>query len=574
MDQQRQEYQGLLEDGKLNSLRQLLIGLDNHELERLQLLIRDPHAFAAEISDLLPYAIRRLVEKGEITIESLLPIIEDTMHKSVQRNPSKLADILFPVMGPAIRKAVSEDLKRMIAAINTSLEAGLSPKSIKWRLQALMSKRSYTEIVLANTYIFHVSHVFLIHRESGILLHQEVAAESQNLESDMISAMLTAIRDFVKDSFHGDENANLENVQVGTMNIFVEQGPYAILAAIVEGNPPADFRLTMTETIEAVHFNHAADLEKFEGTTKIFLHTSKFLKNCLVRERKKKKNTLPWPLIILLLLIVGLISWFSYQHYAKRHAFQKLISQIENTNGYHITQAKKDGKTYHIKALRDPDAINIDSLLNSSKLPRENIHTNFEKFISLDSSILISRAIRHFQPPESVNFSIENQVLIVTGTANSEWIKFLNDNFYKVTGINEIDISRLNESKHEAPNLDWIIPEIERKTFVFDINVTDLDASQKMSFDSLVKAAIYLDDFNQLNNKSLKIYVRSYTSRRGNLEANLRVAIRRAEAFAELLRKAGLKEELLEAQVKFVEETHQNAMLRSVQFEVFEKTEE
>ena len=151
-----------LELGRLSELRHLVTGLTQAELERLQKLISDPHEFANEISDLLPYSIRKLIEKGEFSVDELQPFIEDAMHKSVQKNPTKLADILFPVMGPAIRKAVSEDLKKMIASVNSTIESGISPKSIKWRFQSLMSKRSFAEIVIANTYIYHVRHVFLI----------------------------------------------------------------------------------------------------------------------------------------------------------------------------------------------------------------------------------------------------------------------------------------------------------------------------------------------------------------------------------------------------------------------------
>ncbi|MDO8898611.1 MAG: hypothetical protein Q7V19_13255, partial [Bacteroidales bacterium] len=91
----------ILEAGKLNELRNLIIGLDHQELERLQNLIRDPHIFAEEISELLPYSVRKLIEKGELAIDSLQPFIEDAMHKSIQNNPKRLADILFPIMGPA-----------------------------------------------------------------------------------------------------------------------------------------------------------------------------------------------------------------------------------------------------------------------------------------------------------------------------------------------------------------------------------------------------------------------------------------------------------------------------------------
>jgi len=564
----------LMESGKLHALRQLILGLDQQDQDRLHLLLRDPHAFADEISELLPYAVRRLVEKGEITVDSLMPIIEDSMHKSVQKNPGKLVDILFPVMGPAIRKAVSEDIKRLIASINTSIETGLSFKSLKWRIQALLSKRSYTEILLANTYLYHVSHVFLIHRQSGILLHQEAANDSQQLESNMISAMITAIRDFVSDSFHNREDTSLDTIQVGLMNIFIEQGPHAIIAAIVEGNPPADFRLTMTEAIEAIHFNMAPEIEKFDGDTAIFIHSSKFLRTCLIRERKQRKARPPLAFIGLLILLFILISWVGYGYITNRRQIRALQEQVNNTPGYHLSSVKKKAGKYWFIGLQDPDATPFNEIVASSTIDSNKVKGEFEAYLSLEPEILVRKALNRLQPPPTVFLKTQGTVLEVTGAANQDWVEKLWANIFKITGISELDDSKLRVNHTEEPDLDWIIPEIEQKSFEFDINITEIDSLQFNAFQDLVQAALLLEQYNQTHHTLLRIIVYSYTSHDGNVEANLRVALRRAEHFATLLYQAGLKEELLEAHVKFVEEGQSPSLIRSVQFKVIDKNKE
>ncbi|MDP2235111.1 MAG: hypothetical protein Q8J88_01640 [Bacteroidales bacterium] len=564
----------ILEAGKLNELRNLIIGLDHQELERLQNLIRDPHIFAEEISELLPYSVRKLIEKGELAIDSLQPFIEDAMHKSIQNNPKRLADILFPIMGPAIRKAVSEDLKRMIAAVNANLEAGLSPRSFKWRLQALLSKRSYTEILLANTYIFHVSHVFLIHRETGILLNQEIAAESTDLESDMISGMLTAIRDFVQDSFKSAASGSLDVVQVGDLNILIEQGPHAIIAAIVEGQPPADYRLTLTETVEAVHFNHATDLEKFDGATKVFVHTSKFLKNCLQKEKKEKKSNVPWPLIFILTIILGLIFWLTYLNFDRNKRFNDFVEKLDELPGYHITKTEKRNRNFFVYGLRDFQAGTYDSLLAQSRFDSSRLKLQLEPYISIEPAMVLKRADEIINPPSSVIINYAAGNLFLSGTASEEWVNQAIENAYKIYGVTNLDTSRLNQKTDiPQPDLEWIIPAIEKYTFIFEMNVVSLSAKQQQQFDSLVQAAVHLDDYNNMYNKKMAIYVRSYTSRTGNVDANMRVAVKRAESFASLLKDAGLRDELLEAQVLFTEDVNVSQMLRSVRFEVFEKIE-
>lgn len=581
METSKNQHTGELQDqAELNSLRKLITGLGQKELERLQLLMTDPHEFSEEISELLPHAIRTLLSKGEITTDDLLPIIEETIQGSIQQNPRRLADILYPVMIPAIRKAVKEDIKKMLASVNASLESGFSVKRLKWRLQALLSKNTYAEIVLANSFVYHVSHVFLIHRDTGLLLHEERSAESETLEANLVSAMLTAIRDFVKDSFKDKGSGTLEEIQVGSLNIMIEQGPYAIVASVVDGQPPLDYRETLSETIEAVHYNHLNDLQQFEGETESFAHTSRFLQNCLIQERKEKKGSVfPWPLFLIVMLLLLSLSWMFYGKYNRQTVFKNFVKQLDETPGYYITKAKLRFNTYTISGLKDPEAKPFDAIIADNNLQNTKIIYSFEPYASLDEGLVLNRAMRQLNPPDEVEMTyFQSGLLKLTGKAPADWVYATSKQYLHILGVIKIDTSELNVSQKNTfseittQNLSWIIPIIENYSFVFDVNAVSLDAEQQQQFDSLVSAAIFLADYNQLYNKNMAILISAYTSRGGNTQANLDVANRRAAEFVKLFEEAGLTNELIDIQIVFAEDIEEEVPLRSVTFKVIVKT--
>ena len=53
---------------------------------------------------------------------ALAPTIEEAITASVQKNPHPLADALFPVIGPAVRKAIAASLSAMLESLNRTVE--------------------------------------------------------------------------------------------------------------------------------------------------------------------------------------------------------------------------------------------------------------------------------------------------------------------------------------------------------------------------------------------------------------------------------------------------------------------
>lgn len=559
---------GGLSEVKMNELRKMIIGLDTEDLRRLTLLINDPEAFAEEISGLLPHSLKIMLDNDKISYAALIPLVEEALKDSVRKNPKTLADILFPVMMPAIRKAVAEDIKQMIDSLNSTLENGFSAQRIGWRFKALFSGKSYAEIVLSNAYIFRVKQVFLIHKKTGLLLNS--ASDNQNpvaKDADMVSSMLSAIKDFVQDSFNVDQENELSTIQVGQFNIWIEQGPGAIVAAIVDGDAPLSLRIVLKETVEKIHLKQSYDLDKFEGDVDKFKKTDPYLENCIINEQKKKKKKKPVILIVLLLIILGLTSYWIYAFIEKEIRIEKLEDALKAEAGIVITDDENvNGKTV-FEGLRDPLATNPRVIAKQHNVDTSEVAFNLKAYISLDSKMILQRANAILRPPKSVVLSFYNGILSASGEADEDWVSNALKKYTSILGVNRFDKTGLfiltNKSKVEKRILS-----IEEYYFVFKYKTVQLNESQKIKFSNLIDEVNTVLDFNFSQDSVPVMVILAHTSYEGNKEANKNVAFDRAQQFINLMINAGLPMEVLVPKTDFIEEIEEDYPVRSVSFKV------
>jgi OOP family OmpA-OmpF porin len=189
------------------------------------------------VADLLPEAIALRAGRDRHLARALAPTIDGAISESVRRRPREIATAIFPILGPAIRKAIAETLAGLVNSINSGIEHSLSPRGLKWRIEAWRTGVPYAQIVLRHALVYRVEQVFLIHPENGLLLSHASAPDS--LRRPLVSGMLTAIRDFVADSFAREREAGgLRRFSVGELTVMVEQGPRALLAAVIRGQAP------------------------------------------------------------------------------------------------------------------------------------------------------------------------------------------------------------------------------------------------------------------------------------------------------------------------------------------------
>ena len=122
--------------------------------------------------------------------------------------------------------------------------------SLRWRWEAMQTGRTVAEVALSHSLVYRVEHVFLFNRDSGLLMLARSHAASSAQHLDVIPGMLTAIQDFVRDSFGLPEGAGLRSIRFGEYMVLVEHGAFASLAAAIRGTPPPDFQLTLAEALE------------------------------------------------------------------------------------------------------------------------------------------------------------------------------------------------------------------------------------------------------------------------------------------------------------------------------------
>ena len=189
-------------------------------------------------------------------------------------NATQIANAIYPVIGPSVRKAISSALADMLAAINRTVELQFSPRALRWRYEAWRAGVSYTEYLFANNINYVIEHVFLFHRETSLLL-QHVAADPEfeadsDMVSSMLSAMSTALTDFMADSFSSDTEAARRAWSVDDHNIQVQAGEFAVVALVTRGTPPATKLGELGDFLDRAHVQYREPLRDFEGDASTF----------------------------------------------------------------------------------------------------------------------------------------------------------------------------------------------------------------------------------------------------------------------------------------------------------------
>src|SRR5580658_4687059 len=164
-------------DQPLAELRAILLGPDRAAWDSLRQRLENPSRRAEDVAGVLAEAVRL---RSDLKLRrALQPLLEEALQLSVQSNPRMLADALFPIFGKAIRKAITSELDGMLQTLSQTLEQSFSWRSIEWRWESFRTGKPYAEIVVLRSLLYRVEQVFLIHRQSGLLLQHMTAASAE-----------------------------------------------------------------------------------------------------------------------------------------------------------------------------------------------------------------------------------------------------------------------------------------------------------------------------------------------------------------------------------------------------------
>ena len=510
-------------------LRTLLLGPAEAQIAEVHARLSDPRRQLEEVSHVLPAAISVRTRQDDELTDALAPTVAAALQQSVRKNPQPLADAIFPIMGPAIRKAIATALSGMVQSLNQTLAYSLSAQGLKWRLEALRTGKSFAEVVLLKTLRYRVEQVFLIHQETGLLLQQVSAPGTQVQDADMVSGMLTAIQDFVHDSFGTPRADELEALQVGEVTVWVERGPLAALAAVIRGNAPQDLRALLQETLERIHLQFGAPLSEFKGDSAPFSDTAPLLEDCLEAhydsgqaKAQGRRRITPVTVIASLLLIAFLIWGFFWIRDKRR--WDDYVEKLRNEPGIVVAETgTREGKHF-LSGLRDPLARDPQLILNEARVDPGKVISHWEPFQALTSDFVLARARNLLNPPATVRLNLQDGALEAEGFASHDWVMETRRAARFLPGLTGF---------HDAGLLD--LNRIEDPLLMFELDRAELVPGQAEKFNLLTADIERLQALAMRMQKKVRLEISGHADASGTEARNVTLSHERAQTVAAAL---------------------------------------
>ena len=431
-------------------------------------------------------AEQQLSELRDVILEpdALAEPIREGLIVAINVNKDAVAEAVSPIIVPAVRRAVAQALSKFIEETNKLLDNSLSPRNLGYRIQAARTGRSLAEVILEDTLLFQVEQVFLIHRNSGLLAGHVATEQSVGQLPEVVSQMLTAIQDFVQDSF-GEEDRRMGRMQVGGRTVVIEDMGPARLAVVVDGTAPQSLSFKLQETLETIVTNHQSRLAEFDGDPESLADLEPVLRTCLVSERRAPEPQRPWAAYIALSLVLFMAIFLGVRHMQWRARAADAVATIDAEPGYRVLQHRIGWWQLQMTGLRDPlarDPVDI----TEGVLQADDFDARWGP--TQDPRLALVRVGQILSPPPSVTLDVSPEgTLVATGTASAEWRRGLPWLARTVAGIQRVDLSGLANA--DAVALRQAAAGVERLQVTFEPNeATPADPSEVQALEAAVKA--------------------------------------------------------------------------------------
>ena len=523
-------------------LRHIIISPEQEQIVEIRSRIENPARRIEDVSSVLVEAIELRRDQGDTAAlaEALGPTVEEALGESVRKNPEVLADALFPVMGPAIRKSITETLRSMLESFNEALEHSISVRGIQWRIEALRTGKTFAEIVLMHSLLFRVEQVFLIHRETGLALNHVTAASVATQDPSLVAGMLSAIQQFVRDSFSSPQDEALNSMTVGDLEVWIEEGPRAVIASVIRGHAPADYRIALREAVEHIEGDFRPALASFQGDTGAFRTADAQLQNLLITQHREKLGARrnPWMMIAAAAAIITIVAvWLGYVSY-QSHKWSQFVDSLSQNPGIIVSSYGKSGGRWRVVGFRDPLAVDPVSELARYSLNPSQADFQLAPFYSLDDAMVALRARNLLAPPAGVELGEHAGTLAASGTASSDWIGRFNDRARLIPGVASLDTSKLQNGE---------IVRLASVVLRFPLGQSKLESSQEKVLVRIAEDVKAVRRYAESTSQTATVSVIGHTDSSGIEGANEVLSNQRAAVVASMLARNGIPNETLVA---------------------------
>ena len=524
--------------GQLTEVRELLFGAERRQIEELRRRLDTLELSPEELAEQLPRAVTLRTARDRELAAALAPTVERAIGESVRRNPRDLATAIFPVLGPAIRSAIAEAMAGLVQSVNRAVEHSLSPRGLRWRIESWRTGVPFAQVVIRHTLVYRVEQVFLVHAETGLLLAH--VPEQSGDDANLVSGMLTAIRDFVSDSFQSRDTGELRTFSAGDVCVLAEPGPQCYLAAVVRGQYARELVAKLQKTLETIHVRWADALGAFAGDTAPFDGTRPLLEECLktvladdVRAGRRGIARFAWAIpVALLLLAIGVPLARANQRW------QRAVGALEAEPGLVLVRAERDWGRWTFTGLRDPLARDPAAVLAGLGADTARVDGRWEPFVSTEPPLALARARRVLDPPPTVALRLAHDTLVAEGIAPAPWIARAASLGPVLPGVTSVTLAGVSQELPAA--LEALRRDAEARRVLFAVGSAALDSAARAAIAAFATRYERLRREAEARGFDVALRLAGRSDPTGGEALNRDLSRRRVEAVAVVLARTGI----------------------------------
>lgn len=106
---------------------------------------------------------------------------------------------------------------------------------------------------------------FLVNTSGVVLAHTKTREKTGVIDSDIVGGMLTAIQDFVKDSFRAEDRETLRTLSVGKTKMIIEHSPNTYMAVVFTGYETEELRSDIKSILKKTENTYGKILKDWDG---------------------------------------------------------------------------------------------------------------------------------------------------------------------------------------------------------------------------------------------------------------------------------------------------------------------
>lgn len=523
--------------------------------------LQDKSAMSAVLATLIPEAISYQIQQApEDIAKAIAPEIAPAIREQIKLDRAAIANVLAPQMGEAIKEQIKLEQEAMVDAlypvigatvaryiaeaikdINEKIAKALSGQTIRRKILAKLHGVSEGELIFKEAIASQVQGVFLIHKQSGLIISEAQPPEHQ-LESEMVAGMLTAIRSFVNDCIvQSGEVAELNDIEYGLSTIKLEVAGYCYLAVLIKGDhPPKQLVDQIRKTLSKIVLYHSDVVQNFDGDPEsVPQEIHQMLAELIAVSQAEKTEPLPL-LQLFIITIVGLIflscGWNFYQSYQAR----KLETQILNA-----LDANPELKIYPWTVKVAKDTVTVKSQVSHPllRLQAENIVKNAAPNLKLNSQIIAPEK-------SALQKSVVDEVNRVAETLNrmagiSIQVKYVAGKvMVDGTVIQETDSQTIAQAFSKIPGVTSVVSSVQLQPLRIDTRIYFEQNSSTIKPEDvntkLLEVQRFLTKYPQVH-----LNIVGHSDRSGHRPYNQSLALQRAENVKKALISMGIAPERL-----------------------------